>query len=177
MTKFIPDDGLRQSKPIERLVLKTRDLKHKVTLVGNNWFLRLQIRRNRQLRRMLGNEKASSVLRLLCEVDGEKVRLDTGAILVTYFAPRTEAEKFLIRESEIAFSIAAWREKDNPDLALEQRTYGEEMLFLAICGLDGLMLAKTQPVQTKEREVFGRDVLATWNTSEPTIGLFPNDRM
>lgn len=166
-------DALRKEKEqtkMERLILSLHD-GTPVKLVGYNEDMLRQITVNRILWRVyrkLGWNLVPSVLMVHVEVFGVEYLLDSAAIVVRFFAPQTHAEKWAVAEAEAAVLYTQYHKDDVIDNA-RRLAYANELIWMAVTGqISGEEVVERHIPQTYNRHI---ETIATWNTSEPTLGL------
>lgn len=182
-TKFTEIDA---DVPIERVRLLTRDMRP-VKLVGTNSGVLEQVMHNRDGRRRMGS-LYHSLLLIECELADTVMLLNADYIIVAHFMPSTETEKWAVREAQWAAQTAAWRRRDkDPQKQAEAQwhaAYANEILWLAITGH---LKEPGDAVTFKQGDAnwdwhhigkgYDANVIATWNTYEPTFGLPPYENM
>lgn len=172
-----------EDKPIATVRLLTRAMLP-VKLVGKNKSVLTQVLHNRDCRRRLGTY-THSLLLVKCEIFGVSMYRDVDDIIVAYFMPSTEIEKWAVREAQWASETAAWRRNDrDPVKQAEARlltVYATEILWLAITGcLKSAEDALTFKQGNDNSDWHSRresETVATWNRYEPEIGLYPYQNM
>lgn len=161
-----------EEQAMKGLILSLRD-GTPVELVGYNEDLLRQVNANslwRKVYKLLDAPLAPSVLFVHVLVDGEEMLLDTDAIMIRFFAPRTTAQKWAVGEAEACVLYVRNHVQDEvPNL--RRMAYANELMWLAVT--DQLKGEEVIDYSKPTHRVIA--ITATWNEFEPTIGFMPYD--